>query len=193
MPEASIYEANIKNGIIEDADVDYANFTMKLQKAQSVAILGTGVESQDAYDYLLQEGIDVCCFVVDGIGMRGDRLFGKPILNLREVISRFGIEIVFIECLAKNSAWGTGEFGVDYFDYIGFERNKRFFCLKDYIQLQGNSLKTVLKNRKVVLAGDYYLCGRLADYLGNNYRCCKKIYYLKLENDERFVMDKKLT
>ncbi len=188
-----IYEANIKKGIIKDADGGHEILIMKLQRAHAVAILGTGVESQDAYDYLLQRGIETCCFVVDGEGMCEDRLFGKPIFNLREVISRFGTEIVFIECLKKSSAWGTGDFGVDYFDYMGFERNKRFFCLKDYMQLQGNSLKTVLKDRKVVLAGDYYLCEWLADYLENNCECREKICYLKMRNNEGLVTNEGLT
>lgn len=186
-----IYAANVKQGIIESADGDCRNLIKTLQSVQYVAILGTGVESQDAYDYLLQNEVEVCCFITAGSEVQGDRLFGKPVLNLREAISRYDKELVFIECIEKNSVWGLGHFGADYFDYMGFERNKKFFCLRDYIQLQGNCIKTVLKNRKVILAGDYYLCERLTGYL-KKCGCDKDIHYLEVSEDKEVLSYREL-
>lgn len=146
-----IYEENLKRGYIKDADGDYENLVAKLNGMEPIVIFGTDIAAQDAYSHLMQMGIEANCFVSDGKGIYKDRLLGKPILKLQEVTAKYGNKVIFIECHEKNSAWGIGLFGINYLDYLGYERNKRFYCLKDYMQLQGNSLKSVLKERKVVL------------------------------------------
>lgn len=178
-----IYEENIRRGIIKNQVCDEQELINRLVK-EKVAILGTDLEAQDAYDYFVREGIEVKCFVVNSKGNHSTRLFGKSILNFRECMIQYGNDIVFIDNHEKNSAWGIGSFGVDYFDYFGYERNKQFYYLKDYVQWEGCGLQNVLKDREVVLAGDYYLCVRLADYLRNVYSCCEWILYLTLPEDK---------
>lgn len=158
-----IYEENIKDGRIKDADVALGDLSSYLRKSGGVVILGTDVEAQDAYDYLRKEGIEVYCFVERVCKKRN--LFGKSVLTLEEAMEKYG-EAVFVENRNKGSAWGMGM--TDYFSYLGYKRNRDFFLLKDYFQIPSDGLKSALKDQKIVLVGDFLLCEKLAEYFERN-------------------------
>lgn len=119
-----IYEANIRTGRIKDARGDVGFLLDRLRSENQVVIRGTGTMAQDAYDWLLANGIDVCAFQSGREECGRKYLFGKPILTREQVEQRLE-KAVILECAAKNSAWGFGD--VDAYDYEGYERNKRYF------------------------------------------------------------------
>ncbi len=155
-----IYEANIENGIIEDAKSDCLTLLEYLKNEKEIVICGAGREEQAAYDFLMKNGIDICCFMEDV--EFSHRLFGKKIINDSDVRAIYQAPI-FIDCHNQNSSWGMGN--VDYFDYIGYKRNEQFILLRDYVEVVENNLLNIIKDIKVVLMGDVYLCARLYDYL----------------------------
>ncbi|MDE7204279.1 MAG: hypothetical protein K2O91_20835 [Lachnospiraceae bacterium] len=57
---------------------------------------------------------------------------------------------------------------VDYYDYIGYRRNKAFIMLRDYVVIPENNLLNVLRNEEIVLTGNIYLCNYLLEYLKQN-------------------------
>lgn len=158
-----IYEKNIKNNLISNDEVGYEELLRYLHTEKEIIICGTGMWAQDTYDFLLGNGIEACCFMVDEQNdVYVHRMFGKKILGLSEVIYTYQ-NPVFIDGESKNSAWGFGQ--VDYYDYIGFKRNKNFFMLRDYVEITGNSLLNILSKWRVLLAGDVYLSKYLAAFL----------------------------
>lgn len=175
------YEENVRKGFIKDADGDLQDLIDKLKNQDSIAVMGTDIESQNIYDYLKQRGVSVCCFV-DGIGRNTNRqLISKPILTLNEYDNRYGATSVIIDNTGRHSASGSsanGIFNVDYLDYLGYQRNIRFFMFKDYFQVEDNSLETVLKNQTTILTGNIYLCERIADY----YNDCQFLYLAILDD-----------
>lgn len=120
-----IYEANIKAGKITDAEGGADALLQKLENKKEIIVIGTDAESQDAYDFLLSNGIDICAFLEKERAGEKRRLFGKPVLRKIEILNRFA-NAVFIECHSKYSAWGFGE--ADHYDYEGYRRNDRYFC-----------------------------------------------------------------
>ncbi len=160
-----IYEENIKAGIIKNADKDRIQFLDYLQNSSQVIILGTDMTALDAYDYLKKMGIEISCFVSDKYDDRGRKLFGKPVLKKIEAIAEYG-QAVFVSPYGTGSAWGMGE--TDWFDYMGYERNQSFFLLDEYVQIEGDSLKCVLKGKKIFLMGDILLCEKLRQYFDRN-------------------------
>lgn len=159
-----IYEANIKNNLIKNTgEGEYNELIKHLSGEKEVILCGIDMRTQNAYDFLLGNGIEACCFVVDELNVGCmHRLFGKKIIGLNEAICTYH-DPVFIDCASKYSAWGLGS--VDYYDYIGYKRNERFILLRDYIEVPENNLLNTLRNTEVVLTGDRYLCGRLYEYL----------------------------
>lgn len=160
-----IYETNIKDGIIRDAKEDYVTLLEHLKNEKEIILLGAGRDTQNVYNFLRVSGIDVCCFVDERHDEQSHRMFGKRIVSSIEARNTYNNPI-FIECISQNSAWGFG--GVDYYDYIGYKRNKSFFLLRDYIEVPESNLINVLKSTKIVLTGDSYLCAYLLDYLEKN-------------------------
>lgn len=157
-----IYENNIKQGTIKDTWEDIATLLQRLKNEKEVLILGTGNEAQDVYSFLLENEINVCGFVNTGKSKKNHRMFGKSILNEFDVIKNYKHPI-FIDCISQNSAWGIGD--VDYYHYIGYERNKQFIVLRDYVQVAENCLVKAISSAKAFLVGDIYLCKRLFDYM----------------------------
>lgn len=153
-----IYETNSKLGIIQNSFGSCEKLLEKLKTQNEIVIIGSGRAAQDAYDFLWGNGIDICCFMdYDQHEYMGE-LFGKKIINEADVVKQYK-NAVFIECTQQDSAWNDI---VDYFDYMGYGRNERFFLLKDYINVQGNSLLNVLKDKKIVLTGHASLCSQLS-------------------------------
>ncbi len=161
-----IYEENISKGRISDASGNCEELLLKCKEADAVAILGTDIGAQDAYEFLFTQGIIPECFVVEGNNKFGRKIFSKPVYSIAEVMARYGNDIVIIDNYYKNSAWGTGL--VDLFDYFGFCRNHSFFLLKDYVQIAKTGLKETLKNTKFFMMGDACLCKRLTGYFAKN-------------------------
>lgn len=159
-----IYETNIQKGIICDAAGDEEWFAEILENSREIILLGTDQDTQDAYDFIVGRGIDICCFVDEENEGQFHRLFGKNILSLQKAKSTYK-DAIFIECTSRNSAWGFGQ--VDYYDYMGYERNKKFFMLKDYVNVPSNNLINALSGCKIVLVGDVYICKYLYYYFGS--------------------------
>lgn len=156
-----IYEINVQKGIICDAKGDKQWFFEMLKSSEEIILLGSGQAAQDVYDFMVEHGFDVCCFVNDAKGEQSHKLFGKSILSLENARHTYGNPI-FIDCTLKNSAWGFGQ--VDYYDYMGYRRNERFFMIKDYVNIPVSGMINALGCCKVVLAGDAYICKYLYDY-----------------------------
>ncbi len=152
-----IYEANIKAGKITDADGNVEDLLERLRKEKEIVIRGTGTKALDAYDWLLANGIDICAFQPGKMNETRKSLFGKPIVG-KEIAEQFQ-KAVIIECGSKYSAWGFGN--VDTYAYEGYERNKRYLLLRDYIEILGNNLVHILAGKKLIFTGDIRLCNRV--------------------------------
>ena len=176
-----IYEANIKAGNITDAEGNWSLLLDKLRDEKEIVVIGTDSESQDAYDWLLGNGIDICAFLTKDRMDRGRRIFGRPVLEKTEILKQFKNPI-FIECHSKYSAWGFGE--VDGYDCNGYRRNQRYFLLRDYVETAESNLCHVLKEKKTLLVGDAALCRRVWRWLEQCQMNTRKIgYWDILEED----------
>lgn len=153
-----IYEANIKAGKIKDADGTVYDLLEKLRKEKSIILRGTGTKAQDAYDWLIANGIDICAFQSDRPQNGRRKLFSKPILKKIEVMEQFS-NAVIIECASKHSAWGFGD--VDTYDYEGYKRNQQYLLLRDYVEIPGNNLRSIFMGKNLIFTGDIRLCNRL--------------------------------
>lgn len=160
-----IYEANIKAGKISDSSMDGEELLTKLQQKKEIVIRGTGTIAQDIYNWLLENGITVCAFQSTKEQEGREKLFGKPILKKQRIREQYE-QAVILEGAAKRSSWGFGE--VDAYDYEGYERNKRYFLVKDYQEVPENNLIHVFMEKKLILTGDIRLCNRVYRY----YRQC---------------------
>lgn len=154
-------------GIILDAEWSLEEF-LSILKVKPVGILGTGKDSLDAYDILLKHDVEICCFVSENMAVQGKRIFGKPVFGRKQVEMKWE-DIVFIESGQKNSAWGFGQ--TDMCSYLGYRRNKRFFLLRDYMEISSNGYENILKHiikstrGRVVLVGDVWLSLKLKQLL----------------------------
>lgn len=154
-------------GIILDAEWSLEEF-LSILKVKPVGILGTGKDSLDAYDILLKHDVEICCFVSENMAVQGKRIFGKPVFGRKQVEMKWK-DIVFIESDQKNSAWGFGQ--TDMCNYLGYKRNKRFFLLRDYMEISSNGYENILKHiikstrGRVVLVGDVWLSLKLKQIL----------------------------
>lgn len=174
-----IYEANVLEGKIKDARGNIEELLERL-KGKEVIILGTDASAQDAYDFLYEHGIDICCFSEwQEEKKRNIRrtLLGKNVVGLEESINS-KTDAVFICNSDKNSALGTEN--VDIFDYYGYERNETFFLLQDYTQVQCTNLLHVLKGKRVLFVGDERLCTMLSDYLNEKEQEDINVEYIEL-------------
>lgn len=160
-----IYEENLRKGIIKNTKGNCADWLECLKSTRAIIILETGIESQDTYDFLIKNGIDVCCFASDHESESSHKIFGKPVLNEIDAMNIYENPI-FIDCISQNSAWGGGR--IEYYDYLGYERNKQYFVLKDYVHIKGSCLMKSISLSKTFLVGDIYLCKYLYDYFEKN-------------------------
>lgn len=156
-----IYERNILYSKIANTSKSYYELLSVLHKADNIIIIGDDISSQDTYDLLLSEGIDIYGFLVEK-EKKHKRLFGKPVLYFDEVLERI-VNPILIQGTDENSALGSKV--VDKYDYYGYRRNKNFFVIRDYIKVPDSNLINVLDNKKVVLLGEHRLCEILGKYL----------------------------
>lgn len=155
-----IYEENVRQGFIKDAVCSFEVLIEHLKAEDEIAIMGIGDQSQDAYDLLLDKGIDICCFMQDGFSYPR-KLFGKPIFCRNEIFKNLN-KPVFIRCMDSHSALGTE--AVNDYNYYGYKRNKSFFVLNDYTVVPESRLIHILCDKKIVLAGDERLCNILNNF-----------------------------
>lgn len=169
-----IYEANIKDGRIQDAEGDFQVLIKKLKCEKEIVLIGINNSSQDVYDLLAEFGIDIACFYSGNIKDWKHFLFGKQIMGMYQIISSLR-HPVFVDCVSKYSSWSEGE--VDRYVYMGYKRNEQIFLIRDYILgVPENHLRNILNNQHIVLAGNYLLCKRLISYF--KYKGVgKSIYY----------------
>ncbi len=178
-----IYEENIRRGYIRDAECSCEDMLQRLKNAEAVAILGTDIDAQDSYDFLLENGIGAECFVIWGVNVFEKKLLGRPVYSIAEAVAKYGNRIVITDSHHENSAWGMGR--TDYIEYLGYRRNEGYILLKDYMKIPGNSLRTALKGQKIVMAGDALLCGRVLWYFKeNNIVDSDGVNYIMLPGEE---------
>ncbi len=178
-----IYEENIRRGYIRDAACNCEDMLRRLKNAEAVAIMGTDIDAQDSYDFLLQKGIGAECFVTWRDNVFERKLFGRPVYSMAEVVAKYGNSIVIIDNHGENSVWGIGR--TDYFEYLGYRRNEGYILLRDYTKIPGNSLRTALKGQKIAMAGDVFLCERLLEYFKeNNITCPEDVKYIMLPGEK---------
>lgn len=188
-----IYETNILEGVIHDAEGNLENL-LQLLKKRHVGILVTRmVAVLNAYDLLLKYGIDICCFVSGTIDCEDRKLFGKPITGRMQAEVKWD-NLILIDPDAKNSAWGFGQ--TDICSYLGFKRNQHFFALQDYIEVPNHGFQHILKYGierlfgRIVLAGDLWLCLKLKHILNEKAEFYGKVMYcdvLGKYNDEQII------
>lgn len=155
-----IYEANVLAGKIRDTAGEFSELVHSLKDETEIAILGDDRDAQDVYDLLREQGIEICCFAVKEKGK--DKLLGRKVMKVTDVMRHFR-KPVFINCKDRYGALGNEE--TEYFDYRGYERNKQFFFIKDYIDVPSSNLVHVLHGKNVVLTGDWILSQMLSEYL----------------------------
>ncbi len=170
-----VYEKNIQEGWITDQAQTSENLLLWLQKQPELYLIGTGPQTQDTYDFLLEHGADIAGFVSKELDQPRQMLLGKQVCSWYEI--QHSTQAVLIECTQKHSAWGAGY--VDFFDYAGYYRNERCILMRDYFEVSKRSLlKHALHGRRIVLTGDSALCGRLLTYLKDQADC----YYWNYQN-----------
>lgn len=147
-------------GRIQDTVGGFNDLIDKLRNEQEIVILGIDREAQDTYDLLLKHGIDISAFVVKE--KREETLLGKKVMCISEAISSFQTPI-FLDY--KTSHGALGDELTEYFDYLGYARNKQFFLLKDYVDIPTSNLVHILHGKRVLLTGDPKLCELLSNYL----------------------------
>lgn len=155
-----IYEANVLEGRIQDTIGSFDDLICRLRNEQEIVILGIDREAQDTYDLLLKHGIDICAFAVKE--KRREALLGKKVMCISEAMSSLHTP-VFLNYKDKHGA--LGEKLTEYFDYRGYERNKQFFLLRDYVDIPTSNLVHILHGKSILLTGDQKLCQMLSDYL----------------------------
>lgn len=158
-----IYEQNIKLENIQNAAFTKEDFLDYLRKCGYIVIMGTGIDALNAYNYLLMCGIDIFGFASEECKKQNRQLFGKKVFTYCELKVKEE-EVVWINVTDRGSAWGIGE--TDYFDYIGYSRNKQFFLIRDYIEVACEGIPYILKGKQIVCIGDALLW--------ENVVCCLK-------------------
>lgn len=163
-----IYEESICRGIIRDAQGSMQELAKKLQ-GKKIGISGTGGNSLNAYDLLLENEVDIYCFLTEDIQQQGAELFGKKVIGKAEALKSID-GLIVIETDEKYSAWGFG--GTDFYHYYyGLKRNERFFLLRDYGEIPNRGVPYMLSHMvrkegaRLLLAGDRWLCLRLRGIL----------------------------
>lgn len=155
-----VYEKNVLKGKVTDTACTFEELIHQLKKAQEIVILGNDRAAQDTYDLLMKYGIDICNFAI--MEEKNEILLGKPVLHVAEAIKKLR-NPVFLNCKDTHSA--LGEEWTEYFDYRGYERNSRFFLIRDYTDIPDSNLIHVLRGKNILLTGDERLCQLLSDYL----------------------------
>ncbi|MFW5650255.1 MAG: hypothetical protein ACOCNC_02565 [Acetivibrio ethanolgignens] len=157
----TVYEKNIQMGMIRATDErNVGDLLAVLKEKREIIIIGIDNEAQEAYDWLQGNGIEIVCFT-KRLAETKKALFNKEVLSEAEARRRYR-EAVFIECHERYSAWNPLS---DDFGYLGYERNKRLFFLKDYIEIPKDNLLHIIQGESLTLIGNLYLCKALYEHL----------------------------
>lgn len=91
----TIYETNIKEGIIQDTACDCARLLERLRGEKEIIILRAGWKEQGAYDFLMGNGIDICCFVSGKPEEQAHKILGKPVVSEFEAWHRYQTPVLY--------------------------------------------------------------------------------------------------
>lgn len=175
-----IYEKNIKKGFIRDALYTYEKLIQKLRESEQIVIKDIGENTLAVSDWLAKSRIDNYCFLTkDNMGEK--YVLGKPLYNLNELRKKFN-NLIFVDCYSEHSAWGPGE--INDYDYMGYERNEKYFCLKDYVKFLDSNLKCLLQGKNIILTGDVFLCKKYYMFYKIQSEC-KNVVYYNILNDKK--------
>ncbi len=174
-----IYLKNAAEGIIQIVLGSMGDLIEKI-KSKKIILLGVRDNVQDVYDILLSWHCDITAFLLDKGEKRNVKFFGKEIIDTDE-IQKYE-NVVFIECIEKNSILGEGK--LDEFVYFGCRRNENFYFIRDYIDIPRTNLIHVMQDKNLVLAGDQYMCSRLKRFLIKNGKKDVEINYYTDTNYE---------
>ena len=108
-------------------------------------------------------------------------VLGKLLYNLNELRKKFN-NLIFVDCYSEHSAWGPSE--INYYDYMGYERNEKYSCLKDYVKFLNSNLKCILQGKDIMLAGDVFLCKKYYMFYKMQSEC-KNVVYYNILNDKK--------
>ncbi len=178
-----IYEENIKKHIIQNAFCGFQELVKKIKEGyKQIVILGTEKESLAVSNLLLQNGLEVKCFISTA-PLDENRFIGNiPVFgNLRMFSAN---DIILIDCLNRNSAWGSEE--IDNYYYAGYRRNRNYICIKDYIDIPDSCLEYILKEKNIVLVGDFFLCKKLYLYYKNELKFTHVAYFNILDDSGEY-------
>lgn len=121
-----IYEANILQGIVDDAEGNIDEI-LKYLKEKPVALVAADIAALslyalNAYDFLIANGVEICCFVTDTY--EEQQIFGKSIMK-RKMRYRNG-KILFL--YRQIASLAPGEAGRQISIIIlGIRETKNFF------------------------------------------------------------------
>ncbi len=163
----NIYEENIRNGIIKDGIWNQNEFLEHLKNQMELVLIGTDIESLSFYNFLLSNHIKIACFMRTNENEKNQNIYGIPVYDYNKVKNCLNSP-VFLECHDKASSWGFGQ--TDLFDYLGYQRNERFYLTRDYLEVKEKSILYILKQqlkkkRILLLVGDIWLCRFLFNIL----------------------------
>ena len=68
-----------------------------LSKKKEIILLGSGRETQDVYNFLMKNHIDICSFVSENYSERTHKMFGKEILSFMEVRKRYKNPVFIVQ------------------------------------------------------------------------------------------------
>lgn len=156
-----IYETNVLEGKITDTTGSFEEIITRLKDGHEIILLGVDREAQDTYDLLCKYDVEIEGFAVKEKGQQ-EALLGKKVMSIAEAMCYLNSP-VFLNCKDTKGALG-GEW-TEYFAYRGYERNRHFFLIKDYIEIPNSNLIHVFRNKNILLTGDERLCQLLTEYL----------------------------
>lgn len=177
-----IYEKNILSGIIRNEKGNIKD-VFQLMSDKPIAILGTDDNALNTYDFLLANGIDICCFITNAWSETQPEIFGKIVVSRAEAMNASD-EFIFVQGDKKYSAWGFGE--TNLYHYFGYERNEKFILLQDYVDIPNNGFINILgywvsyMPGRMVLLGDPWMCLMLENALST---------YVKRQNNKIVYCD----
>lgn len=176
-----VYEENIKKHIIRNAFCGFQELVKSMKEGvKQIAILGTEREALEVCNLLLKNDLEVKCFI-SSASRDENRFIGSiPVFSNIRMFSESNI--VLIDCLNRNSAWGSEE--IDNYDYAGYRRNRNYICIKDYIDIPDSYFEYILKGKNIVLVGDIFLCKKIYFYYKDELKYTHIAYFDILEDNE---------
>lgn len=136
-----------------------------------------------------------------GINITAVRLVGKDEYWQGEKFLWYGIRVLTAENIKRqfpdafyiipHQEYITyQETALDTLESEGYYRNQQVLCLSDYMDEPEKSIAELIKNQKVILTGEKYLCDMAARYLEKDWNIDgKNVFFLDLETKENIDSD----